>query len=170
MILATSSILIAAGLVVWRAVVAPTSGNAAIVAGVGGCGMLALVPALLRFVSDLVPWALCALAGAYGVGLPVHVGSVSEAAGYGIGIFLVAEFAYASYDNVTRVKGEPGTRAPALVLLLAIVAASLLLDEVAVGSSRLATDSGLLLVTAVASVVLLFALLAGLVRGRRRDE
>jgi hypothetical protein len=169
-ILAASSIVVAAGLVAWRAVVAPTSGNAGIVVAVGGSGALVLVPALIRFYSELIPWALCALTVAYGVGLPVHVGSTGEAAGYGVGMFVVAELAYASYDNVTQVKGEPGTRAPALVLALTVIVTSLLLDVVAVGSSHLATNSGLLLVTAIASVVLLFTLLTALVRGRRGDE
>ena len=138
-------------------------------AAVGGCGVVLLALALLLSVPELLTWALAGLAAAYGLGLPVHAGSAVQAAGYGLGLFAVAELGYASFERITRVRGEPGTGRGRLVVLLGVVGATLAVDRVAIGSAGLPAGGDLLLATAVGGVVLLVATVAALVTRHRAD-
>jgi hypothetical protein len=97
----------------------------------------------------------------------VHAGSLAQAAGYGFGLFAAAECGYASYEQHTRVRGEPGTGRARPLTLLGVVAATLAVDEVAVGSAGLPAGGELLLATAVTGLVLLVAAVATLVSRHR---
>jgi LPXTG-motif cell wall-anchored protein len=68
------------------------------------------------------------------------------------------------------VGGEPGTRRIRVSALLGVVAATLVLDQVTVGSARVSTGDASLLVLATAGIVVLVAAIAGMVAGRRPDE
>jgi hypothetical protein len=165
--LATSAVAGAVALVVWRIIAAPSSGSAQVVGIVGGLGAAVVLLAVAVPVSTALPWALLALAAAYGLGLPVHVGSTDQATVYGLGLLAVAELAYGSLQAITRVRGEPGTWRVRLGALLGVVVATLVADSVTIDSARLSTGDAFLLVVAAAGVVLLVGAIAALVAGRR---
>jgi len=147
--------------------VASTGSSAEVAAIVGGVGAAAIALAVAARLPSALGWGLAGLAAAYGLGLPVHVGSADQAAVYGLGMLATAELAYASLTAVTRVKGEPGTWRVRLSALLGVVVATLVADEVTIGSARLSTGDAFLLVLATSGVVLLVATIAVLVSGRR---
>jgi hypothetical protein len=160
---------VAVALVAWRVAVAPSMSNAQIVGITGGLGCLLLVVALAAPAPEAIPWGLACLAASYGLGLPVHAGSADQAAAYGIALLAAAELGYASLNARTAVGGEPGTRRIRVSALLGVVAATLVLDQVTVGSARVSTGDASLLVLATAGIVVLVAAIAVMVAGRRPD-
>lgn len=167
MILTAAGATVAAALVGWRVAASPTSGNAEVVGGVGGFGFALLLLATLRFLPDVLPWALGALAASYALGMPSGAGDVTQAAVFGVGLLITAELAYWSYEELTPVHGEAGTRRARIVLLISAVAATIVVDAVALGAAGLSAGGDLLLVAATMSVVLVAGLVAALVRAVR---
>lgn len=150
----------------WRVAAAPTPGSAGVTGLAGAIGLAGLALALGQRLAGLLPWALAALAATYLLGLPVHAGTLAAAAGYGLGLFLVAELGYLSLESTTAVRGERGTARPRWLLVGAVVVVAALADDLAFGAAYLSTGGGLLLTAAVAAVLLLVAVVAALVRPR----
>lgn len=154
----------------WRVAIAPTAGNAKVVGIVGGVGAVLVVLAVAARAPAVIPSGLAGLAAAYGLGLPVHVGSSDQAAVYGLGLLATAELSYASLQALTRVEGEPGTWRVRLASWLGVLVATLIADEVTIGSARLSTGDAFLLVVATSGLVLLVAAITLLVAGRRPNR
>jgi hypothetical protein len=122
---------------------------------IGGLGVVLLIGALALHVADLALWALLVLAGTYCLGIPVHVSTAAQATLYGLGLLAVAELSYLSFDQITWVRGEAGTQRRRLGLLALVVAGTLAVDRVAIGSAGLAVGDDLLLAAAVAGMLLI---------------
>jgi hypothetical protein len=122
---------------------------------IGGLGVVLLIGALALHLAELALWALLVLTGAYCLGIPVHVSTAAQATGYGLGLLGVAELSYLSLDQITWVRGEAGTQRRRLGLLLLVVAGTLAVDRVAIGSAGLAVGDNLLLAAAVAGLLLI---------------
>ena len=159
-----------AGLVLWRALDSPTAGNTGVVSLAGSLSVLLLAVAVSQPQPPLLVWALGGLAVTYGLGLPVHAGSLAEAAGYGIGLFAIAEAAYWSLELTTPVGGAPATRRPRWLLIAAVALVAALADDLAFGAAYFSSGGGLLLTAAVAATVLLVGVVAALVHLGRTDE
>lgn len=151
----------------------PTQGNRGLVAILGAASVLALAIGVVRWSSGVWPWSIAGLAATYAVTLPVHGGSLAESAGYGVGLFVVAELAQFSTEQVPAVRGRPGTVRVRVALTLAVVVVALLITDGAYGAAYVSAGGGLLLTVAVVAVVVVVGAVTGLsmiVRGRSRRQ
>lgn len=153
----------AVALVTWRLVDSPSSGNRGLVALFGGMTVLVLALGLVQWSTAPVGWSIAGLAVTYAVGLPVHAGSLGESAGYGVGMFLVAETAYLCLERVPSVRGERGTVRGRLTLVFAVALGAVVMTELAYGAAYASQGGGLLLTAAVTAGLILVGGVAALV-------
>jgi hypothetical protein len=131
------------------------------VAALGGVGVLLLAGALLRPAARLVPWALAALAGAYGLALVLADDDLDPRAGFvAAGLLLVGELALWSVE-AGRWPREDRVAARfrlAGVLVLALAAATIGTLLVAAGAAVPAGAEAVQLVGALGAVIALVTL------------
>lgn len=147
----------------WRLVDSPSSGNRGLVVLFGGMAVLLLALGLAQWMTAPIGWGLASLAVTYVVALPVHAGSLGESAGYGVGLFLVAECAYLGLEGVPSVPGERGTLRGRVALVLGVALGAVLLTDLAYGAAYASEGGGLLLTAAVTAALLVVGAVAALV-------